>query len=122
MRYAADDGTESETVWNSRDGVTPFVITLRSGKTATHADWQGDLRMPETWAPPPGMRYFADMTPDRARVHAERAVARWLADPQMGPMLLDRYADRDAAVLETARSYLEQPGAPDLIDPAEDGR
>jgi len=35
MTYRADDGTEEEQVWNSRDGVTPFVITLRSGKAAT---------------------------------------------------------------------------------------
>lgn len=44
MQYDADDGTETEVVWNSRDGVTPFGITLRSGKPATHARWGEDVR------------------------------------------------------------------------------
>ena len=45
MTYRADDGIEEERIWNSRDGVTPFVITLRNGKQATHVDWGQDQRM-----------------------------------------------------------------------------
>jgi hypothetical protein len=120
MTYQADDGTEAEQVWNSRDGVTPFVITLRSGKQATHVAWNADVRMPEDFTPPPGMRYFTDLTPARARRHAERAVDRWEADPRHAPGYRQAFGGgRESAITSLAASYLEQPGTPDLIDPAE---
>jgi hypothetical protein len=118
MTYRAADGAQ-EYVWNSRDGVTPFVITLRTGQEASHVDWEHDTRMPEDWQPPPGMRYFADLTPERARAHAEAAVDRYLADPDDRARLLHQFGDRDNAVHVLTASYLESPSAPDLIDPAE---
>jgi hypothetical protein len=121
MTYRSDDGTEQEQVFNSRDGVTPFVIALRSGKPATHADWAADTRMPEDWAPPAGMRYFADMTRDRARELAGRNITGWLADPEKASYFREAYGDdRDRAAEVLAAQYF-QPGAPDLIDPAADG-
>jgi hypothetical protein len=75
MTYRSDDGTEEEVIWNSRDGVTPFVITLRSGKSATHVDWDHDFPDPDH-IPEPGERIFVDLTEERAlsiaRVNAER--------------------------------------------------
>jgi hypothetical protein len=118
MTYRADDGIEEERIWNSRDGVTPFVITLRSGKQATHADWGRDQRMGEDWTPPPGMRYFADLTPERARAHAERNYDAWTADPaQPRDMTAVLARNRERAIAKLAESYLERPGSPDLIDP-----
>lgn len=116
MRYVADDGTDEEFVFNSRDGVTPFVIRLRSGKTASHADWSADRRMPPGWVPPPGMRSFTDLTPERARAYAEQNIDAWLADEEGRARVGD---DRDAAVTALAESYLAQPGAPDIYDPQE---
>jgi hypothetical protein len=120
MRYLSDDGTEEEIVWNARDGVTPFVIRLRSGLTATHADWPSDSRTPEDYRRPDGMRYFTDLTPARARHLAARAYDTWAADPRWAAGLRSTYgANRDAAIAELAAQYLSQPGAPDLIDPDE---
>ena len=119
MTYTADDGSETEQVWNSRDGVTPFVITLRSGKRATHTNWAADRRMPPDWTPPRGMRRFVDLTTQRAREHADTSIERWLADadPDIAAMALSRFGgDRDTAAAELAGAYLTSPGAPDLID------
>jgi hypothetical protein len=66
------------------------------------------------------MRYFTDLTPQRARHHAATAYDRWAADPAWADSLRQVYAhDRDRAIEQLAASYLEHEGAPDLIDPAE---
>jgi hypothetical protein len=103
MKYRSDDGTEEELIWNSRDGVTPFTITLRSGKRATHADWQNDRRLPD-YQPPAGSRIFVDLTPERAREIAERNVD-----------IYPQYGNRKRAVEELAADYL-QPGTPDIVE------
>lgn len=115
MLYRSDDGTEEEVIWNSRDGVTPFVITLRSGKQATHVDWHLDQRVPD-FQPHPGERMFVSLTPQRAREHAEANVDRCLADPTLGPQLLQQYGTREAAIDALADSYLAHDGAPDLVE------
>ena len=61
MQYRSDDGTEAEQLWNSRDGVTPFIITSRSGKRMTHVDWNSDECVPD-FKPAKGMRIFVDAT------------------------------------------------------------
>ena len=61
MTYAADDGSETETLWNSREGVTPFGISSVSGKSMHHVAWQEDKYCPD-FVPPPGMRIFVDAT------------------------------------------------------------
>lgn len=118
MTYRADDGTEEEQIWNSRDGVTPFVITLRSGKQATHADWRNDQRIPD-YQPPPGSRIFVDLTPERARELAAQNVARYWGDPTVGGGLHREYGSRDQAITELAASYVEMDGAPDLVEVTE---
>jgi len=131
MRYEADDGSEDEIIWNSRDGVTPFVITLRSGKTARHVDWQNDRYAPDH-IPQPGDRIFVDLTPDRALESTRRMVERWWDDPDMpmkdhphlGPM------GREGAARHLALGQLETPGSepgqetsgqPDLVEVAAEG-
>lgn len=108
MTYRADDGTESEVVWNSRDGVTPFVISLRSGKPATHVHWSGDERRLD-YAPPAGSRMFVDLTPERALDIARASLARWRSEG-----LAETYGPTPSAE-ELAQEYL-LPGAPDLIE------
>jgi hypothetical protein len=114
MYYAADDGSEGELVWNSRDGVTPFVIRLRSGAEATHS---GHIvrpkRMPPWWQPPPGMRVFTDLTPQRAEQLATARVDACLAGPDAGD-LIACYGTRTAAIEALAA---HPAGAPDLVDP-----
>jgi len=76
MKYRSDDETEEEIIWNSRDGVTPFVISLRSGKTASHVDWRSDRCVPD-YKPKPGERIFIDLTPEKAEEYAKRNVRKW---------------------------------------------
>lgn len=108
MTYRAGD--EEERIWNSRDGVTPFVITLKSGKVATHEDWHADVRAPD-YQPQPGERIFADLTADRARELAEARVDGWLASP-MRADLIATYGSRENAIEQQSRF---EPGDPDLI-------
>jgi hypothetical protein len=115
VAYRSDDGTETELIWNSRDGVTPFVISLRSGKQATHVAWETDQCIPD-YSPPPGSRVFVDLTPERARQLAEQRVDGFLADPELNARVLAQYGGREAAVHALATEYLSQPGAPDLIE------
>jgi hypothetical protein len=62
MQYRSEDGTETETLWNSRDGVTPFYILSRSGKKMIHINWHEDKRQAPDFKPPSGMRVFVDAT------------------------------------------------------------
>lgn len=114
MTYTSDDGTEMETVWNSRDGVTPLVIGLRSGKTATHKEWHRDFRVPG-YTPPVGSRIFVDLTLEaasrRAFANAEQAFAGVLQEEARS-----RYGTVAELAAALAASYLSTPGAPDLIE------
>jgi len=102
MKYRSDDGEEEEIIWNSRDGVTPFVLSLRSGKTAQHVDWHEDRCVPD-YVPKPGERIFIDLTPEKAEEYAKRNVKRWRRQGAQGV----------PSVREMTRSYMKD-GAPDI--------
>jgi hypothetical protein len=110
MKYRSDDGTEEEIIWNSRDGVTPFVITLPSGKTASHVDWHEDRRVPD-YKPPVGSRMFVDITEEHARTSAEHNAAAWWEQT----IAKDMYPTREDMINALTASYY-QPGAPYLIE------
>lgn len=107
MKYRSDDGLEEELLWNSRDGVTPFTITLKSGKVATHVDWQLDTRTRVDFKPPIGMRYFTDHTEATAREAATRNVDRWWEHDQY-PMNRS-FPDRDSAIQALMVDYIGTP-------------
>lgn len=113
MAYRADDGTETEVVWNSRDGVTPFVITLRSGKQATHVAWGNDVRKPD-YRPTIGDRIFIDLTLERARELAAERVEEYWDHPDY-PMR-SRYANKDAAGEVLAADYYGDGHSPYLAE------
>jgi hypothetical protein len=116
MTYRADDGSEEEQVWNSRDGVTPFVIGLRSGKPATHADWHRDRRVPD-YLPPLGSRIFVDMTEEAAQRYARENAEGWFAaSDSLGAIARKQYGTVEAMAADLAASYLRQLGAPDLVE------
>lgn len=81
MSYVSDDGKTGELIWNSRDGVTPFVVRSRDGVEMTHSDWNHDVYAPH-FRPPPGMRVFVSMDEDMAREAAEKQVALWWDHPE----------------------------------------
>lgn len=66
MQYRCAHG-HMEAVWNSRDGVTPFIVDCRAcGADAEHVNWSAD-RYDPTYDPPRGHRYFRDGRPEEAR-------------------------------------------------------
>ena len=120
MTYRADDGTEEEQIWNSRDGVTPFVISLRSGKSARHVDWHRDEYDPN-FKPPAGSRIFVDMTPERAQTIAEANAERYWSDTAAVYNPQEQYRTKADLAQALMHSYLERDGAPDLIEVADAG-
>jgi hypothetical protein len=112
MTYRADDGTEEEVIWNSRDGVTPFVIDLRSGKPAIHVGWHLDRCVPD-YVPPSGSRIFVDLTEDTARQRARRAAERWFADDSsLGQQARAQFRTVEEMTDALAAKY--RPGDPDI--------
>lgn len=60
MKYASRDGREVEYLWNSRDGVTPYIVIARDGVTELrHVDWNLDCQEPDR-IPEVGERIFID--------------------------------------------------------------
>jgi hypothetical protein len=72
MRYECKDGKTVEWIWNSRDGVTPFIVMAKDGKTQmVHVNWQGDECRPDHVLQP-GDRYFGSGTREMAEREAKR--------------------------------------------------
>jgi hypothetical protein len=95
MRYASKDNTVVEFIWNSRDGVTPFIICAKDEKTELqHVDWQKDERR-ENHKPMPGDRIFVDLSPDRAREIAYKVFARWSTNPEFRDDFLAIYPTKE---------------------------
>ena len=67
MRYQDQVTGKIETVWNSRDGVTPFIILSPFGNESHHVDWQDDVCNPD-FIPPKGMRIFVDALPTHRHI------------------------------------------------------
>jgi hypothetical protein len=115
MTYRADDGSE-EWVWNSRDGVTPFVITLRSGKEAKHVEWHRDRRMPPDYRPPPGSRMFVDMTRERYReLMLAQARRYWSDESEFGRHARTQWASPEAMADALSTDEWRE-GLPDLVE------
>lgn len=111
MQYDSDDGTETEVLWNSRDGVTPFVLTLASGKEGTHARWGDDVRCNESMARALGVRWFSDHTEETARAAAARFVDRFWEHPTT-PMH-SMWPTREMAVDHFTEEWV---GGPTVLD------
>ena len=115
MEYATSDGTEREILWNSRDGVTPFVLHSRSGREMQHVNFQNDICVPGH-EPTDGQRVFVDATPELMRDQAVEFVNKhWDRDEMpmrdhgfLGPM------GKDGAVEHFIKTWCE-PGKPHVI-------
>lgn len=119
MTYTATDGSgDSEVVWNSRDGVTPYIIALRDGREARHAG--RPVRAPGH-RPEPGSRIFVDLTVDRASLLAARNAERWWKLDTARCRTSGRWPDKLAFAAALAADYLRSEGAPDLIEVPPDG-
>jgi len=107
MIYRSDDRTVQRSIWNSRDGVTPFgMLDPETGKDLIHADWHLDRR-DLRYQPKPGDWIWTDETRQQAEVRARRDAAKIVTMP-MGQ---DRTEEELFAVL--MKSF--QPGQPRLV-------
>jgi hypothetical protein len=70
MTYRDDQGNE-EQVWNSRNGVVPFYLTLKGGTIGTHVNWDQDVFDPY-YIPPIGSRVFTGLTFKKAQRLAQQ--------------------------------------------------
>ena len=74
-----------EWVWNSRDGVTPFLIDCRAcAGTAAHTNWRMD-EYRRDYRPQVGERIFVDTTEEDSLQAAEAAFQRGKGTPYEVP-------------------------------------
>lgn len=114
MTYRTEDDAEQEILWNSRDGVTPFCIQLKSGRLANHVEWGRDFADPEYWKKlKPGDRMFVDLTMKRAIDHRRSYVGKY-----WDHMMAQHYRTQSNAIRQLAKADLETGGggAPDVIE------
>lgn len=112
MVYRCSDCGHQETIWNSRDGVTPFGVACPSCNDGNmrHVDWWRDAYAPSHQLRP-GQRYFRDGTPEEAAAIMRHRLEMLVGGPyEVGP-------DKAAELIELARDGREgefQPGWPKL--------
>lgn len=94
MRYDCRACSNSEITWNSRDGVTPFVMHCpECGGDMVHVDWGSDIYAPDH-IPEPGQGVWIDL-PDslkpavaRARIEAYKDQVARIIDEEDRQVLL----------------------------------
>ena len=107
MRYASKAG-DVITVWNARNGVTPFGFS-HGGVEYTHIQWRNDRRTPPSFAPALGTLAFVNLTLERAREHRTRYVALHWDNPDY-PMS-EHYESKEAAIEKLAQGDVAGPQA-----------
>ena len=123
MRYESDDAATWMHIWNSRDGVTPFVCSHPvTGVEMQHVRWGNDHRVPD-YEPFEGEWVFADLHPEHAMQMAVEFVERWWDDegmpmrdhPHYNPDGDDGPQAKMRAAAIHAQAMCEPPGQPSLI-------
>jgi len=117
MEYQCETCGYKEIIWNSRDGVTPFIIRcpecqkkgipiiLKSG-LMEHVNWQKDQCAPD-YLPDQGQRVFVDITPQIMEVLTRARVRRQWNEGSY-PMS-DRWDDPIDAVKELSEIHEGEP-------------
>lgn len=117
MKYASRDGRVTEFIWNSRDGVTPFIIMSQGDEPVemNHVNFGGDHYSPHH-KPKPGSRIFVDMTKEEHLGYVMRRISRyWEEDSGSGRSIQDAYPGQTCE--EVARRIAAdewQDGQPDI--------
>lgn len=79
MKYRCEKCGFTEKVWNSRDGVTPFIINCeKCSGHMQHIDWNEDKRL-VNYIPEIGQRVFINMPLDYYKVYC-RVKAKIIKD------------------------------------------
>lgn len=104
-----------EWIWNSRDGVTPFIVGCQACRgEAQHTDWRLDQYLPN-YVPKPHERVFVNFTPEAALEVATRMVARSDGTPYELAG-----AVREWVIADEAARWVRD-GEPDLIEVGPEG-
>jgi len=109
MTYQSRDGSAREVLWNSRDGVTPFIISSRDGTGMEHIDWHRDKPVPD-YKPPVGSRIFVDATEELVRPSLEKYIDRIFHDCEGG-----YWKTREEAYAALLPDWLK-PGSPWIVE------
>lgn len=114
MTYACGCG-HRETIWNSRDGVTPFCLGCPScGQLSLqHINWKRDVYAPDH-KPHRGQRFFRDGTPDEAEAIMRRRIAsmkdRYPLSPEDEERLIKESRDGTASEFQKGWPNVERAG------------
>lgn len=124
MKYRADDHHLEEVLWNSRDGVTPFVLSMKDGSPGTHIDWRSDQYAPDHM-PQVGDRIFIDLTVARAHeIAVEQAQVTWDKPTRvdLSYSVKDAFESPEAFAAMLLEGLLQEVerGAPDVVEVTEE--
>lgn len=124
MKYRAEDRHLEEVLWNSRDGVTPFMLTMRDGSYGSHVDWRNDQYAPDH-RPQVGDRIFIDLTEQRAHEVVTEIADKIWNGPREADLSYDpeevygSYEALRASLLEGLLDEVRR-GAPDVVEVTEE--
>ena len=111
MLYQCEECKALEVLWNSRDEVTPFIISCRYCKgAARHVHWHLDVYAPG-FKPHKGMRIFIDLTKEKLKEYMTAQIDRFWENTEY-PMS-EQYASKKEA-LQALMSDGVKPGEPDV--------
>ena len=97
MQYQNQRTKEIEKLWNSRDGVTPFMILSKDKKDdMIHINWGQDKIDPH-FDPPIGSRIFMDLTEERARESVQKRIDNFWDRKAFGKSMKDHYGTKENA-------------------------
>jgi hypothetical protein len=116
MKYASKDGAEVEWIWNSRDGVTPFVVWSKKGIELQHVQWEFDVRIPN-YQPLAGERVFVSVTLGHAELLAKTLVDSHWADEDYP--ISNQFSSKEEAYEVFTKQYYGDGNQPTVISAAE---
>jgi len=118
MTYATKDMTLIERIWNSRDGVTPFIVFSPDGREMRHIAWHLDVYAP-SYRPQPGQRIFVSRSREHAEALARERVEEGWEHPDCP--LRAMFASQAEAVAALVEDYYQGGAAPVLVQIKPDG-
>jgi len=104
MTYKCQNCGDTEKIWNSRDGVTPFSIRCEYCLDGLkyHINWKEDLCFPN-YEPQEGMRIFVDWTKEEYEEHWKKKINDFWDSPYY-PMK-NKFANKEVAFEELTKNF-----------------
>lgn len=111
MEYQCEGCGKKESLWNSRDGVTPFVVGCTDCKgEMRHCNWGGDRCDPD-YVPKPGQRVFIDLAKEVNEIYCKIRVDRFWDHPNH--LMREMFKNKSEAVDKLSEDMHE--GEPFII-------